>query len=695
MNYVKIEKDNLTFIDKDSINYDDMVEQLVLDELKIFYIYDSDKIIGILDRDDVLERTSPSFDKPYIRFFEKMPSSKVVQEILSTGLHKKLVVFVQDELVCEYRNLEYGFFPRQTYRNFMALRYVNLFREEFDEYFSKRNKKDIIVLSEVDIASYLNKEIKSANFIWYKNLDGVNIKSDTSILNFKYGKDYSECFKTQVWNQLEDFYYITEDVVFKKFIEYCKEKNIRYYFVKGPIESKLTCLSELERQNMNAGVTLNELLENNDAMRLIAQDRDDAEYLERRLLNATTALNNGFSIVESDISVEHLHIRNSIRTTIPDVIDYDREMHMYGPCITSGYMVSDEHTIESYLQKIYLENGIRYKVFNHGTNNGQFLLCDVINAMNTASRVGDVFAFIFEKDPVLELLNIEIYDSNEYFNLNKDINRTFFYDCAAHCNKYANQLMAQYLYEIVGNENATAKGNSETYFEEKKLELYKFDYYNITNPNLCSFFQRYSELQHEMTKYNKIGGMLMHAAPYTNGHQYLVETALQEMDAVIVFVMADYFHSLSVLDRVEIVKKNLADYENVYVIPIEPFAISSSYFPAYMFRQNSMFAESDLLKYSGEIVDKYIFSYFGIKYRYLGEEEPGSFTDNYNKLVQQEAAKQGITVKIIERKKANNREVISAGTARKAIKEKNYELLKGIVSNHTIHYLIENEIEMQ
>lgn len=252
--------------------------------------------------------------------------------------------------------------------------------------------------------------------------------------------------------------------------------------------------------------------------------------------------------------------------------------------------------------------------------------------------------------------------------------------------------MAEYLFSLRNEERVVYGAKEKTYFELKGIDIFQFEDYDVVNPNLLSFYLRYSALKRTLNRYEKIGGMLIHAAPFTKGHKYLIDTALLEMDAVVVFVMADYFHSLSVLDRVEIVRENMNAYSNVYVVPIEPFAILSSYFPAYMYRDNKMFESNKTLKFTGEMVDKYTFSYFGIKYRFLGEEESGSFTDKYNDLVSEEAPKHGITVSIIKRKLDDHGAVISAGTARRAIVDKDVNTMKRILPDETINYIIKNDV---
>lgn len=686
MNYIKIEYDRLHIIDKKNIDYKLIIEELVKDELSVFYIVDKGHVVSAIDKYDVIYGREPSLKKEYIFNFSEYPSSKQIHDILKKYLFKKIVVFVDNKLICEYRNLEYGYFPRQIYRNYMALRCLWYFKQDFKRYLVDNGYREIIIISCWDIRLCFSTLFPDIKVSLMEDLKDIVYHDDTLILDFKYGEDYYRFLDGNHLDKLKNFFLIAETIVLKIFQKYCISNNVKYAFVQGPIKDKLTCLSEIEKKNFNDNRTLNDLLCDDTMIKVISSDSDDYEYLRRRLLGATYVLNNGFSLIESNFSSKYLNIKEGIRKTIPCVEEQENSIHIFGPCITNGYMVSDKNTIASYLQRIILD----CKVYNHGTNNGQFLLCDVINALNTAVRAGDYFIFILESDPILEHVGIHVHNSTNMFNEKK--NKNFFYDCPAHCNKYANQLLAEYIYNIINLKKYTYKTKKESFFDKFATNVYNFEHYDVTNPDLCSFYIRYSPLKEKLKKYKKIGGILAHAAPFTNGHKYLVETALKEMEAVVFFVMGDYLHSLSVMDRVEMAKINLMEYANVYVVPIESFAISATYFPAYASRNNELYSENNLLMYTGEMVDKYVFGYFGIKHRFLGEEEPGSFTDRYNSLVKKAAALQGIKVYVIPRSLDAKGKVISATSFRNVSEFDNYNDVKDILSYETFSYIKDNDI---
>ena len=82
MNYTKVSREDMCYLEADDFEYHELMERLVLDELMVFYVMRNDRIIGILDKNDVILKNAPSMNKDYIRHFDEMPTSKQIQEIL-------------------------------------------------------------------------------------------------------------------------------------------------------------------------------------------------------------------------------------------------------------------------------------------------------------------------------------------------------------------------------------------------------------------------------------------------------------------------------------------------------------------------------------------------------------------------------------------------------------------------------------
>ena len=82
-----------------------------------------------------------------------------------------------------------------------------------------------------------------------------------------------------------------------------------------------------------------------------------------------------------------------------------------------------------------------------------------------------------------------------------------------------------------------------------------------------------------------IGAAVMNCNPFTLGHRYLVETAARECDHVYLFVLSEDKSYFSAADRMEMVKRGVADLTNVTVLPTGPFLISSATFPTYFLKE--------------------------------------------------------------------------------------------------------------
>ena len=79
----------------------------------------------------------------------------------------------------------------------------------------------------------------------------------------------------------------------------------------------------------------------------------------------------------------------------------------------------------------------------------------------------------------------------------------------------------------------------------------------------------------------KVGAIVMNCNPFTNGHKYLIETARNKVDVLLIFVLEEDKSYFSYKDRMTMVKLGTADMGNVYVVPSGKFMISALTFPEY------------------------------------------------------------------------------------------------------------------
>ncbi len=194
-------------------------------------------------------------------------------------------------------------------------------------------------------------------------------------------------------------------------------------------------------------------------------------------------------------------------------------------------------------------------------------------------------------------------------------------------------------------------------------------------------------------KESKIAGIVMNANPFTNGHRYLVETASKENDHVYVFVVSEDVSIFSFSERFKLVKAGVADLPNVIVVPGKEYMVSYATFPAYFLKddQNVGRFQASL---DATLFKEQIAKPLNITSRYLGNEPYSKTTNIYNEELNR-VLPPDVEVKIIDRKKNKDQDIISATKVRAAIANDNIELVKKYVPDTTLEFIKNNWSELQ
>lgn len=179
----------------------------------------------------------------------------------------------------------------------------------------------------------------------------------------------------------------------------------------------------------------------------------------------------------------------------------------------------------------------------------------------------------------------------------------------------------------------------------------------------------------------------MNCNPFTLGHRYLIEYALNKVEKLYVFVVEEDKSIFSFSDRIELVKKGTADLENVVVIPSGKFIISSLTFSGYFNKAKLQDSTIDP-SIDVELFGKEIAPQLGITVRFAGEEPLDNVTRQYNETMARILPQYGIEFDVIPRKETNDG-IISASRVRKLLEKKNFEAIKQLVPITTLKYLKE------
>ena len=182
------------------------------------------------------------------------------------------------------------------------------------------------------------------------------------------------------------------------------------------------------------------------------------------------------------------------------------------------------------------------------------------------------------------------------------------------------------------------------------------------------------------------GAIVMNCNPFTLGHRYLIETASKQVKHLFVLAVEEDRSVFKFADRIEMMRRGTADLKNVSIIPSGKFVVSSLTFPEYFEKSKKPDVTVDTTM-DLEIFGEYIAPALHVKTRFVGEEPIDMVTNQYNRSMEKNLPKYGITLVEIPRKESGNA-VISASRVRKLLGEKDYAGVKAIVPKTTYDYLI-------
>ena len=205
------------------------------------------------------------------------------------------------------------------------------------------------------------------------------------------------------------------------------------------------------------------------------------------------------------------------------------------------------------------------------------------------------------------------------------------------------------------------------------------------SPNFEDYAKKLNEVK---VNEDHNGAIVMNANPFTKGHLYLVETALKQCDHLFIFVLSDDSSEFSFEDRFRLVKEGTAHLENVTVIPSGKYQVSQATFPSYFLKDR---AEEDIAVHQAEL-DALLFKdriapILNIDIRFVGEEPLSPVTELYNKAMSK-SFNEDIELVVIPRAETGG-EVISATRVRKALTEKDFDLIKTLTPPSTYKHLVE------
>lgn len=183
----------------------------------------------------------------------------------------------------------------------------------------------------------------------------------------------------------------------------------------------------------------------------------------------------------------------------------------------------------------------------------------------------------------------------------------------------------------------------------------------------------------------KRGAIVMNLNPMTLGHLYLIETAAQEMDELVIFLVEEDLSVFPFQDRLSIAKAATAHLSGVHILPGGPYMISRATFPTYFLKK----ADENLIAYTttdAGIFGRYYARALGISKRFVGEEPLDPVTSAYNDALVRELAHYDVAFQIIPRRQIDG-QVISASRVRRFLAQGHMAQACRLVPPATCEYL--------
>lgn len=149
---------------------------------------------------------------------------------------------------------------------------------------------------------------------------------------------------------------------------------------------------------------------------------------------------------------------------------------------------------------------------------------------------------------------------------------------------------------------------------------------------LRDFLSTLSSLKSPDTTISQTGVIVMNANPFTRGHQYLIETAAQQVDQLVVMVVSENRSAFPFNERLAMVQAGTAHLDNVTVTETGAYAVSEATFPTYFLKQLSDAAETQM-QLDADLFRRHIAPALGASVRFVGTEPTDALTQKYNNIL--------------------------------------------------------------
>ncbi len=188
-----------------------------------------------------------------------------------------------------------------------------------------------------------------------------------------------------------------------------------------------------------------------------------------------------------------------------------------------------------------------------------------------------------------------------------------------------------------------------------------------------------------LEKDRKIGAVVANCNPFTLGHKYLLQKALEECDYLHLFLLSDDRGMFTPKERFEMVREGISGMDRILVHWTGDYMVSAATFPTYFFKDKAQGRRANC-RLDLELFAKRIAPELHITERFVGTEPGCAVTGMYNQEMKGILPRYGINVKEIERITSGGIP-ISASAVRQAVIRDNLEAVKSMLPPGGYQYL--------
>ena len=188
----------------------------------------------------------------------------------------------------------------------------------------------------------------------------------------------------------------------------------------------------------------------------------------------------------------------------------------------------------------------------------------------------------------------------------------------------------------------------------------------------------------------RIGSAVINANPFTRGHRYLIERAVEACDWLHLFVVAEDASFFPYRDRFQLIKEGVEGIERLTLHPGSEYTISRATFSSYFFKEKNVvgdcFTAVDLL-----IFREWIAPALGVTHRFVGTEPFCRVTNKYNldmKYWLQADLSRAPPVNVVEIPRTeHDQRAISASEVRRLLRANDFDRIANLVPPTTYDLL--------